>query len=145
LSEDPTQELPRKGSFEARVLAEFAALRGEVTAVHEEVAAVHGEFVGVRGEVAAVRGEVAAVRGELAEVRADIARLDARQQRFEERLIALEEKVDSRLRETRPIWETVQLGIKRLDMKFDIVIRELYDVRADAKFLDKRLTELEAR
>ena len=110
LSEDPTQELPREGSFEERVFAEFAALHGEV-----------------------------------AGVRADIARLDARQQKFEERLTTLEEKVDSRLRETRPIWETVQLGIKRLDMKFDIVIRELYDVRADAKFLDKRIAELEAQ
>lgn len=124
MSEDPTQELPREGSFEARVLAEFAA---------------------VRGEVAAVRGEVAAVREEVSEVRADIARLDLRQQKFEERLATLEEKVDSRLSETRPIWESVQLGIKRLDMKFDIVIRELYDVRADSGFLDKRLTELEAR
>ena len=116
MSKDPTQELPREGSFEARVFAEFAALREEVAALREEVA----------------------------EVRADIARLDARQQKFEERLTTLEEKVDSRLRETRPIWETVQLGIKRLDMKFDMVIRELYDVRADSKFLDKRLTELEA-
>ena len=145
MSEDPTQELPRKGSFEARVLAEFAALRGEVTAVHEEVAAVHGEFVGVRGEVAALRGEVAAVREEVAEVRADIARLDLRQQKFEERLTTLEEKVDSRLSETRPIWESVQLAIKRLDSKFDIVLSDLYDVRANYKNFDKRLTELEAR
>ncbi|MEO8434370.1 MAG: hypothetical protein ABI596_05705 [Pyrinomonadaceae bacterium] len=110
LSEDPTPELPEERSFEARVLAEFAAVRGEVAAV-----------------------------------RADIARLDARQQKFEERLTTLEEKADSRLSETRPIWEAVQLAIKHLDLKFDTVLSDLYDVRTNYRAFDKRLMKLEAR
>ena len=123
LSDDPTRELPQE-SFQARVLAEFAANRAEF---------------------AAIRGELAEIRAEQAVIRNDIATLSARQERFEDRLTSLEEKVDSRLREPRPIWESVQLAIKRLDTKFDIVVRELYEVRTDARVLEKRLIELEAR
>ena len=89
MSDDPTREYPKDGSFEVRVLAELADIRG--------------------------------------------------------RLTTLEEKVDSRLSETRSIWEAVQLAIRRLDSKFDIVLSELYDVRANSNILDKRLMELEAR
>jgi len=117
LSDDPTRELPKEGSFEVRVLAELGAIRSE----HVEI-----------------RGELAEIRFEQAATRTDIASLDSR-------LTALEDKVDSRLRETRPIWEAVQLAIKHLDMKFDNVIRDLYDVRTKVGMLDQRLRELEAR
>ena len=89
MSDDPTRELPRDGSFEVRVLAELAEIRG--------------------------------------------------------RLTTLEEKVDSRLSETRPIWEAVQLAIKHLDLKFDTVLSDLYDVRTNSRSFDKRLMKLEAR
>lgn len=130
MSEDRTRELPKESSFEVRVLSEFAAIRGEQ--------------VEIRGELAAIRGELAAIRVEQAAIRTDIARLDSRQQKFEERLTALEEKVDLRLSETRPIWEAVQFAIKRLEMKFDTVLSDLYDVRTNNKLLDKRLMKLEA-
>ncbi len=117
MSDDPTRELPQERSFEPRVLAELAA----------------------------IRGDVAAIRSEQATIRADIAALNARQERFEVRLSSLEEKVDERLRETRPIWEAVQLAIKHLDLKFDTVLADLYDVRTNSRLLDKRLMDLEAR
>ncbi len=60
-----------------------------------------------------------------------------------DRLTALEEKVDRRLQETRPIWEGVQAQIRKLDTKFDIVIRELYEIRYDHVILGKRVDELE--
>lgn len=128
MSEDPTRELPEESPFEARVLAEFAAISGEF-----------------RGEFATVHGELAAIRVEQAAIRTDIATLNARQERFEGRLKALEGKVDERLRETRPIWEAVQLAIKRLETKFDHVILDLYELRTNVGMLDKRLKELEAR
>ena len=77
MSDDPTRELPKDGSFEGRMFAELAAIRGEF----------HGEF--------------ATVHSELAAIRADIAKLDARQEKCEGRLLVLGEKVDSRLKETR--------------------------------------------
>jgi len=121
LSDDPTRELPKDGSFEVRVFAELAAIRGEF------------------------RGEFATIHSELAVIRADIAKLDVRQEKFEGRLMALEEKVDSRLKETRPIWESVQYAIKRLDLKFDVVLTDLFEVRANDRSQDKRIMELEAR
>jgi chromosome segregation ATPase len=131
LSDDPTRELPKDDSFESRVLAELGAIRGE-----------QAEF---RGEFAAIRSELAVIRSEQVTIRADIATLNARQEKFEERHTALEEKVDSRLKETRPIWEAVQYSIKRLDLKFDIVLKDLFEVRANDRTQDKRIMELEAR
>ncbi len=63
----------------------------------------------------------------------------------EQRLITLEDIVDARLRETRPIWEAVQSQLGRLDEKFDNVIRDLYEVRTDIRLHDKRLKETERR
>ena len=106
MNEDPTKELPGASPFERRVLAEFAALRGEV----------------------------AEIRVQQTATAKNIAALD-------QRLSALEEKVDSRLKETRPIWEAVQAQLKKLDEKFTLFIRDLYDVSLHAK----RLGVLERR
>ena len=98
MSEEQTKDLTGSRSFEERVLAELSF-------IHTELAAVRGDQAAIRADQAAMRGEIAA--------------LDVR-------LTSLEEKVDARLRETRPIWEAVQLSIDRLDEKFDNVIRDLY-------------------
>lgn len=63
--------------------------------------------------------------------------------RIEEKVDRLEEKVDRRLQKTRPVWENVQEQIRKLDTKFDIVIRELYEIRYDHVILGKRVDELE--
>jgi predicted nucleic acid-binding Zn-ribbon protein len=83
-----------------------------------------------------VLGALSEIRAEQTAIRADVAVLG-------ERLTALEEKVDRRLQETRPIWEGVQEQIRKLDTKFDIVIRELYEIRYDHVILGKRVDELE--
>jgi chromosome segregation ATPase len=138
LSDDPIREFPQATPFEARVLAEFAAIRGELATM--------------RGEFATMRGELATMRGQIETIRADIATLNARQEKFENRLDAiegrlesLEEKVDSRLKETRPIWESVQLAVQKLDVKFDKIIQELYELHADVRLHDIRLLKLESR
>lgn len=68
--------------------------------------------------------------------------MEARMDRFELRLTGLEEKVDRRLMETRPIWEAVQAKLEelsekfdRLNDKFDLVTEDLYDMRSKVKRL----------
>jgi len=117
MDEDPTRGLPGHQTFEERVFAGFEVMHSGFEAMHRGFAAVHGELAAIRG---------------------DIAALDAR-------LTTLEERVDARLQETRPIWEAVQLQITRLDEKFEIVIRELYEVRTDTVLHGKRLDEIERR
>jgi chromosome segregation ATPase len=124
VSEDFTKELPGATPFEKRVLAEFASLRGEVAEI--------------RGEVAELRGEVAEIRVQQTAMAKNIAALD-------ERLTSLEERVDNRLKETRPIWEAVQAQIEKLDAKFNLFIRDLYDIRGDISLHGKRLDILERR
>ncbi|HMJ25842.1 MAG TPA: hypothetical protein VK475_08440, partial [Pyrinomonadaceae bacterium] len=58
---------------------------------------------------------------------------------------SLEERVDIRLKETRPIWEAVQAQLKKLDEKFNLFILDLYDIRSDIALQGKRLEVLERR
>ena len=69
------------------------------------------------------------------------ARFDA----LDSRLTTLEDKVDRRLKETRPIWEQVLSRIEKVEeklseiddslrsvgRKFDVVTKDLVEVRAD--------------
>ena len=133
MNEDPTKELPQKRSFEEQVLAQLAAIRSEAVEIRTHVLA----------ELAAIRGEVAEIRVQQAAMAKNIASLDERVTALEERFTSLEETVDARLKETRPIWEAVQAQIEKLDQKFDIVIRDLYDVRGDVALHAKRIRQLE--
>ena len=117
VSEDPTKELPGASPFEQLVLAEFAAVRSEIAEVRTQQMAMAKHFVAM------------------------VQRLTS----LEERLRSLEERVDARLKETRPIWEAVQAQIEKLDEKFNLFIRDIYDVRGDLGLHDKRLGVLERR
>lgn len=131
MSEDPTKELPGASPFEKRVLAELGALRGEVAEIHTGVADLHTDVTNLRTEVAEIRIQQVALAKK-------IAALD-------QRLTSLEETVDSRLKETRPIWEAVRAQIEKLDEKFNLFIRDLYDIRGDISLHGKRLDILERR
>ena len=117
MNEDPTKEMSGARPFEERVLTELAAIRTEVVAVRTEVAEIRVQQIAMAKNIAAL----------------------------DERLTSLEERVDARLKETRPIWEAVQAQIEKLDEKFDIMIRDLYDVRGDVGRHDKFLKEIERR
>jgi len=117
VNEDPTKELPGASPFEERVLAELAALRSDVAENRNQQMAMAKHVVAL------------------------VQRLTS----LEERLRSLEERVDSRLKETRPIWEAVQAQIEKLDEKFNLFIRDLYDIRSDLGLHDKRLGVLERR
>ena len=61
------------------------------------------------------------------------------------RLTALEETVETRLQDTRPMWESVLAGIQmmstrleKMDAKFDVVSAQLLDLRTDVEMLKKR-------
>lgn len=71
------------------------------------------------------------VLSELAALRDGMSGLDRR-------LSSLEEKVDARLRETRPIWEAVLERLKVMDAKFDAFAHDMYEMRAEIILLKKR-------
>lgn len=122
MNEDPTKKFSDGESFEARVLSGLAAIQvGQVE----------------------IRNEQVEIRREQAEMKNAIAALDSRLGSVEERLFSLEEKVDARLRETRPIWESVLDNVKRLDLKFDEVLSELFEVKADSKRHERLILQLE--
>jgi chromosome segregation ATPase len=129
MNEDPTKRFSDNESFEGRVLSELAAIR-----VGQDK---------MRAEQAAFRTEQAEIRKEQAEIRKEISALASRVNTIDERLTSLEEKVDARLRETRPIWEAVLDNVKRLDLKFDEVLSELFDMRTDVKRHERLIMQLE--
>jgi hypothetical protein len=51
----------------------------------------------------------------------------------------LEEKVDARLYDTRPIWETVLGRLDGIESKLDVFGRDLIETRTDVRALEKRL------
>jgi chromosome segregation ATPase len=145
VSEDFTKELPGATPFEKRVLAELAALRGEVSVVRGEVSGVGDEVSTLRTEVGVLRTEVGMLRGEVAEVRLQQAAMAKNIAALDQCMTSLEEKVDSRLKETRPIWEAVREQIEKLDEKFSLFIHDLYDIRTKISRQGKRLDDLEQR
>jgi archaellum component FlaC len=100
----------------------------------------------------------------------DLRRILARLDSIDERLTKLEDKVDRRLQETRPIWEQVlarleglendlraemregfeksraelNTGLRRVDRQIDVLNRNILEVRADLRYLDERVNKLES-
>jgi BMFP domain-containing protein YqiC len=75
----------------------------------------------------------------------ELANINHRLSGLESRLTTLEEKVEARLHDTRPIWEAVlsrldsiEARLDRMDAKFDVVAREWLDLRADVDMLKRR-------
>ena len=113
MSEDTTRKFP--ASFEERVLSELAAIRQEVTQQNARLTSVETRLTSVETHLTSL----------------------------ETRLTSLEDKVDERLRETRPIWESVQAQLKEIDRRLDtlnrqfkMVIQDLYDLRVRVEKLE---------
>jgi chromosome segregation ATPase len=70
--------------------------------------------------------------------------VDARLDNLDGRLTALEDKVDSRLRETRPIWEGVLSEIKSMNRQMRVLHEDVLRVRVDQEDLHERLSKLES-
>ena len=144
MNEDPTKELPKQ-SFEERVLAELAAILAEQAATRVGVDAVSAEVDAIRTEVDAIRSEQQAVRAQVDAIQVQQGAMARNIIGLDERLTSLEEIVDARLKETRPIWEAVQAQIEKLDEKFDLMIRDLYDLRGKVARHAKQISLLEQR
>ena len=71
-------------------------------------------------------------------------RVFARFDMLDARLTALEDKVDARLRETRPIWEGVLSEMKSLNRQVRVLHDDVLRVRVDQEDLRERLSKLES-
>lgn len=78
------------------------------------------------------------------------ARFDGRFNHLDTHLTALGERVDRRLLETRPIWESMQKQLEelndkvdRLKEKVDVFATDIYDPRADVRSIGRRVARLE--
>ena len=144
MNEDPTKELPKQ-SFEERVLAELAAILAEQAATRVGVDAVSAEVDAIRTEVDAIRSEQQAVRAQVDAIQVQQGAMARNIIGLDERLTSLEATVEDRLKETRPIWEAVKAQIEKLDEKFDLMIRDLYDLRGKVARHAKQISLLEQR
>ncbi|HKF54014.1 MAG TPA: hypothetical protein VKJ45_01170 [Blastocatellia bacterium] len=116
---------------------------------NSQLARILDEISGVRSDVAQLRGEVTELRGEVTELRGEVTEL-------REEVKALDQKVDSRLKETRPIWESALAQLKELrdDMdkgfrdigyKMDVLAKDVLQVRADQRDLRSDQHDIEDR
>jgi chromosome segregation ATPase len=83
-----------------------------------------------------VLSELAAIRGELAQQSVRLTSVD-------ERLTSLEDRVDARLRETRPIWEGVQQRLTDIKDSLSELNRQLKTLITDSFKLRVRVEKLE--
>ena len=144
MNEDPTKELPKQ-SFEERVLAELAAILAEQAATRVGVDAISAEVDAIRTEVDAIRSEQQALRAQVDAIQVQQGAMARNIIGLDERLTSLEATVEDRLKETRPIWEAVKAQIEKLDEKFDLMIRDLYDLRGKVARHAKQISLLEQR
>lgn len=123
MNEEPTKDLATR-AFQKRVLDEFAALRAEQAATRKDIAEMRGDNAQLQAQQAAMAKNIAAI---------------------DQRLTTLEERVDERHKETRPIWEAIQVQIQRLGEKIDGVLLNFSEVRNELKLHGRRIAELERR
>src|SRR6476646_4945960 len=123
MDDKPTQDLATR-AFQKRVLDELIALRAGQS--------------DLRHDVTELRSDVTELRTQQTAMAKNIAALD-------QRLTTLEQRVDERLKETRPIWEAVQIQIQRLGEKLDGAFREFHELRAEIRLHGVRIAELERR
>ena len=114
MSEDITQGLPAD-SFEGRVLAELSGIRQELTAVNSRLTVVEYKVTTLDGKVDSLDG----------------------------RLTSVEEKVDARLRETRPIWEGIQARLTGIESELKMLNRQFRSMMADMFQFRVRVEALE--
>ena len=127
MDDEPSKDLATR-AFQKRVLDEFAAMRREFG----------GELAAIRGAQAEMGAEIGEIRVQQIAIAKNIAALDAR-------LTTLEQRVDERLRETRPIWERVEEQLQRITERFEGVLLEFSELRHDLKIYGRRIGNLERR
>ena len=118
MSEETTRNFDGEETFETRVLAELGRVAAELVRINTQMTA---GFAALDGRITALDGRITALDG---------------------RITALEEKVDSRLRETRPIWEAVLTRLDVIESRLEGLALGWLDVRGEVQQLKKRLPPL---
>ncbi|HEX8456920.1 MAG TPA: hypothetical protein VF656_06470 [Pyrinomonadaceae bacterium] len=151
MSEDLTRNLPT--SFQERVLAEFAALNvrftkldDRMTAIEDRMTSFEGRMSSFEGRMSSLEGYVIALDSRMTSLEGRMISLGDRVLSIDTRLTSLEEKVDARLRETRPIWEGVQQrlteiekGLATLGHHFKTMVNEEFKLRSRVDKLEDEL------
>jgi chromosome segregation ATPase len=70
---------------------------------------------------------------------AELRTMNARMENFEKRQGQLEDKVDARLRETRPIWEQVLSRLDRIEQRLEHVEQRLERIEQRQESMDRRV------
>ena len=135
MSEETTRNLSDNHSFEERVFARFDSMDARFNLMESRFEA---RFNGVDSRFDAVD-----------------ARFDAMETRFDRRFDDLDTRVqalEAKALDTKPIWEralaeivAVKESIYDIKRKFEIVIEDLIQVRADQRRVEKRMDTLESR
>jgi chromosome segregation ATPase len=116
VSDNPTQDMPDSRSFEERVFARFDSLDARLSSLESKVDRLDERLTTLEGKVDGLDG----------------------------RLAALEEKVDARLRETRSIWEAMQVRLENIGGEVKSINRRLRVLHEDilnAKEVQEELRE----
>ncbi|MGI9106758.1 MAG: hypothetical protein ACR2G4_10975 [Pyrinomonadaceae bacterium] len=128
MSEEPTQNLPSL-SFEERVLAEFAAVRQELASQREIITQLNTRMTSFEDRMTSLEDRMTS--------------LEDRVLSIDSRLASLEDKVDARLRETRPIWEGVQQRLTEIEKSLTTISRHFKTMVSESFDLRSRLEKLE--
>lgn len=134
MSDNPTRETPDSRSFEERIFARFDAFERRLDAFEGRFDAFEGRFDAFERRM-----------------EARFARLEEKVDAMDTRLTALEEKVDERLRETRPIWEAVQADleyikgeVKSIGRAIKLLHEDNLRIRINQDELRERIEKLES-
>jgi predicted nuclease with TOPRIM domain len=115
MSDNPTRERPDSRSFEERVFARFDSLDGRMDRLDGRMDRFESRLDSLENKVDALDG----------------------------RMTALEEKVDTRLRETRPIWEGVLARLTAIESELSTLNRQFNSLILDFFRLRVRVEKLE--
>src|SRR5262245_51071468 len=158
MDDEPTKDLATR-AFQKRVIDELAAVRRDLTEIRgqqmamarniavldQRVTSIEQHVTSIDQRVTSIDQRVTSIDQRVTSIEQRVTSLDERVTSIDHRLTTLEEKVDARLKETRPIWEAVQAQLQRVVEKFDVVLRDIYDVRIDVIVHGRRIGELERR
>jgi len=161
MSEETTQNLTGARSFEERIFAELSAMRADFTnsfgAMETRFDALETRFERVesRFDLLETRFNRMETRFDRIETRFDtmetrlssvegrLGTVEGRLGTVEERLSLLDDKVDARLRETRPIWEGVQARLNEMGSTLNDINRQFKTIITDSFKLRVRVEHLE--
>jgi chromosome segregation ATPase len=149
MSEEETKKLSAERSFEKRLFGELAVQGELLKGVALRMSGFENRWTSFEDRIIGLFEQVDArfeqVDARFEQVEARLTSVEAKITSFDGRLTSLEEKVDARLKETRPIWEAVQNSVQLLDKKFDLMIKDLYDLRGNFGMHESWLRELDRR